>query len=178
MNHETSITDTSASCSKLQNPIKSQSFYDSVPFWTAVCFAITQPSCPLPHLLQSTVTLSLMWPYFARYSSGVILHIRPHPHSGHYDLIWYLSFAIFYLLRIVFHFVPAAGPFLPGFETDFAVLGRNEHYQGSSFGHGPCSVFAGFLNYFLKPTPPELMKKFRLVKIQQDRQRANSIVLP
>lgn len=108
------------------NKIK-RSFYDSVLFWTAVCSSVTQPSCPLPHLLQLTVTLSLMLPYFSRYSSGVILHIRPHPHSGHSDLIWYLSFAMFYLLRIVFSIVPATGPLLPGFETYSAVLRYDEH---------------------------------------------------
>lgn len=104
-----------------------RSFYDSVLFWTAVCFSVTQPSCPLPHLLQLTVTLSLMSPYFSRYSSGVISHIRPHPHSGHSDLIWYLSFAMLYLLHIVFSIVPATGPFLPGFETYSVVLRDNEY---------------------------------------------------
>jgi hypothetical protein len=101
-----------------------RSFYDSVLFWTAaVCFSVTQPSCSLPHLLQLTGTLSLMSPYFSRYSSGVILPIRPHPHSGHSDLIWYLSFAMFYLLRIVSSIVPVTGPFLPGFDT-YSVFHR------------------------------------------------------
>ena len=104
-----------------------RSFYDSVLFWTAVCSSFTQPSCSLPHLLQLTVTLSLMLPYFSRYSSGVILHIRPHPHSGHSDLIWYLSFAMFYLLRIVLSIVPATGLLIPGFGTYFAVVRYDEH---------------------------------------------------